>query len=349
MPEADETGASGGFSARLTRVLGVAGWQGSGKTTLLERLIPELVSEGLAVVALKHDAHGIALDPASKDSDRLFRAGAEVIVEGPGEGLARWRSSDGETLLSKLVLLERRCDLVLVEGYKAGPHPKVWLLRPEESAPPSAATNVVAALPGDADRLAAFRALVRNRLGAAWSGAPRRSGVLVGGASRRMGRPKETLVVGGVPLLDRVSTTLAVAGPVTLLGGHGPADLPRLPDAPGVRGPLAGILAALRSTPVCWTIAACDLPRLREEAVSWLLAQRRPGCWAVLPRVEGEVQPLLAVFEAQALPLLEALAADGPPAPSRLAGQPHVATPEPPAELAECWHGVNTPEELAAL
>ncbi|HXT51259.1 MAG TPA: molybdopterin-guanine dinucleotide biosynthesis protein MobB, partial [Thermoanaerobaculia bacterium] len=60
------------------RVVGVAGWSGSGKTTLLERVVPALVADGLSVVVVKHDAHGLALDVAGKDSDRLFRAGAEV-------------------------------------------------------------------------------------------------------------------------------------------------------------------------------------------------------------------------------------------------------------------------------
>jgi molybdopterin-guanine dinucleotide biosynthesis protein MobB len=327
--ELGDPSAAAAETSRLGRVLGVAGWQGSGKTTLLERFIPELVAEGLAVVAVKRDAHGLALDVAGKDSDRLFRAGAEVFVESPTEGIARWRPDERGPSSASLAALERRCDVVLVEGHKGGPHPKVWLLRPGETEPPGEAVNVVAALRPEGDRLGALRELVRQRLTAAWKDATRHAGVLVGGASRRMGRPKESLVVDGMPLLT--------------------PELPRLPDAPALRGPLAGILAAMRWAPATWTIAACDLPRVREAAVDWLLAQRRPGTWAVLPRVGGEVQPLLAVYEPQALPLLEAIAADGAPAPSRLVGRPHVATPEPPAELADCWRGVNTPEELAAL
>ncbi|HXT50045.1 MAG TPA: NTP transferase domain-containing protein, partial [Thermoanaerobaculia bacterium] len=168
----------------------------------------------------------------------------------------------------------------------------------------------------------------------------------------------------------RTARALAAVGPLALLGDPGlppgidddtahssSASLAgdaltaavRLADAPGVRGPLAGILAARRWDPVTWLIASCDLPRLRAEAVEWLLAQRRPGCWAVLPRAGGVVQPLLAIYEPQALPLLETLAVEGAPGPSRLEGHAHVATPEPPPEIADCWRGVNTPEELAAL
>ncbi len=359
---------------RLDRVLGVAGWQESGKTTLLEALIPTLVADGLSVVVVKHDAHGLAFDVAGKDSDRLLHAGGEVIVESPAESFTRAGRDPGEPLLPRLIALERRCDLVLVEGYKGGPQPKVWLLREGETAPPADVSEVLAALPWDGNRVAFVGALVRRRLAAAWADESRRAGVLVGGASRRMGTPKQWLRIDGETLLAHVSTVVAGAGPLALLGGdamRGPegegvaaprgstdvasgdlglaAAAVRLPDAPDVRGPLAGILAALRWDPVSWLVASCDLPRLRADAIEWLLAERRPGRWAVLPRVGGVVQPLLAVYEPQSLPLLEALAAEGAPGPSRLEGHPHVATPEPPPELADCWRGVNTPQELAEL
>ena len=190
--------------------------------------------------------------------------------------------------------------------------------------------------------------------------APLRAAVLVGGAGRRMGRPKEALEVGGERLLDRILAALAAAGcgPAVLLGTgravNGPAAaLARLPDAPGVRGPLAGLLAALRSERAAWLVAACDLPLLSRPAVEWLVAQRGPagehGAWAVLPRVGGRVQPLLAVYEPESLALVEELAASGKPSPSRLAGHARVWSPEPPPALAAAWSNANTPGELAAL
>jgi molybdopterin-guanine dinucleotide biosynthesis protein MobB len=332
----------------VRRVLGVAGWKDSGKTTLLERLIPVLVARGLSVAVVEHDVHGLDLDVAGKDSDRLFRAGASVVVDSPSESLARWRPGGGP-LSARLAELERRCDVVLVEGYKREPHPKVWLERAGEIGPPPQAEQVVASLPWGSDRVAALASMVEERLARAWADVPRRAGLLVGGASMRMGRPKESIVVDGRALWERLAGELGRAGAVTLLGGAGASPLPRLPDAPGVVGPLAGILAALRWDAASWTISSCDLPRLSAEAVEWLLAQRRPGCWAVLPRVGDVVQPLFAVYEPQAVALVEALAADGSAGPSQLSGHPKVATPEPPPDLAVAWRGVNTPEELAAL
>ncbi|MCP4902086.1 MAG: molybdopterin-guanine dinucleotide biosynthesis protein B, partial [bacterium] len=105
----------------------VSGYSGSGKTTLLEAAIPRLTSCGLRVAAIKHDAHGLKLDTEGKDSYRLFRAGADVMVSGPEESALRRHSSDQYNLDDTLALLLRDHDVVLVEGHKATPLPKVWL------------------------------------------------------------------------------------------------------------------------------------------------------------------------------------------------------------------------------
>lgn len=193
-----------------------------------------------------------------------------------------------------------------------------------------------------------------------------------------MGAPKQLLAVGGVTLADRAAAALRphVAGLVALGAGELPPALDgvvRLPDAalddevgdpradgsgasppPRPAGPLAGMLAAMRWRPAAaWVLVPCDLPAVEAAAVGWLLGQRRPGTWAVLPRLgEGAPpEPLLALYEPAARELLEALAAAPAAgrAPHRLAGHPHVATPRVPSELVRCWAGVNTPEELAAF
>lgn len=178
-------------------------------------------------------------------------------------------------------------------------------------------------------------------------------GVLIGGGSTRMGRPKSLLTYQGVSFVERVVTALRPSVDELVLLGDGPLpDLPAplrpVPDAPGLRGPLAGILAALRSDRRAgWVIAACDLPLLRTEAVMWLLQQRGPGRRAILPCLTADrVEPLLAVYEADALLLVEELVAEGSQAPHRLAGRPGVYSPMVPANLRPCWTNINTPAEL---
>jgi molybdopterin-guanine dinucleotide biosynthesis protein A len=181
------------------------------------------------------------------------------------------------------------------------------------------------------------------------------AGILVGGESRRMGRPKQLIELRGRTLLEQVAAALQPhAGEVVLLGaGPAPAacaGLRRLDDAPGLSGPLAGIVAAMRWRPdAAWIIAACDLPWMTAESVLWLLGQRRPESWAVMPGAERGVEPLLAVYEPSARGLLEELAARGRLGPSALAGHARVHSPVPPAELVPAWRSVNAPEDLRQL
>ncbi len=337
-------------SSRLA--LAVCGWSGSGKTTLLEAVVPELVRDGLAVAVVKHDAHGLDVDTPGKDSDRLFRAGADVVAHSPEEAFARRRG--GSELASLLREARAEHDLVLVEGHKGTPLPKVWLASPGDPAPPADVAGVVAVLPWGAGRPARLLEIVRDRLARAWREVPVLGGVLIGGRSRRMGRPKHLLTLAGATFLERVTAALApVSGGVVLLGGgevrRGARQAVRLADPPGLEGPMAGILAALRWAPEhAWVIAACDLPRLTAAAVAWLLAQRAPGRWAVIPRGPSGVEPLLAVYEPQARPALERLAERGARAPRLLAEHKRAWLVTPPPELAGCWDNVNTPEELAA-
>jgi len=183
---------------------------------------------------------------------------------------------------------------------------------------------------------------------------PLHGGLLVGGASRRFGRPKALVEVGGTTLAERAAVVLATAVERLVLLGDGPVPdslgaLPRLADAAETTGPLAGLLAALRSAPeAAWVICPCDLPWVTPQAVAWLAGERRPGRAAVLPRVppDGPPEPLFALYEPAALALVEALAGDGAPAPRRLAGRPGVAVVDLPAALAECWRDADTPLEL---
>lgn len=192
-------------------------------------------------------------------------------------------------------------------------------------------------------------------------------GVLIGGASRRMGTPKQLLTVGGKTLLEQAVAALAphVAAIAILGGGPVPeacSHLPRLADAPlpegpsrvagGGAGPLAGLLAALRWKPeAAWVFAPCDLPRIEPAAVAWLLAERRPDRDAVLarPDPDGPVHALFALYEPAARRLVEDLAAAGGRAPRLLAGLPRVAVVVPPPALAPAWQGVNSPADLAGL
>jgi glutamate dehydrogenase (NADP+)/cyclic pyranopterin phosphate synthase/molybdopterin-guanine dinucleotide biosynthesis protein A len=337
-------------------VLGVCGWSGSGKTTLLEAVIPRLAARGLRVAVLKHDGHGPDLDRPGKDSDRLFRAGADIALIGPDEALERRHRRYERGLGRAAGELLRRHDIVLVEGHKATPMLKVWLAGPDDAKPPREVTDVLAVLPWGADREALFLRVLDDWLPAAWTRVPVWAGILIGGGSTRMGRAKHLLRRGGRTYLERLVDAVAPhAAGIALVGdGNVPpalASAPRLPDAPDVSGPLAGMLAAMRWLPgAAWLLAACDLPFAGDEVVQWLLAQRRPGRWAVVPSLrEGMFEPLFALYEPQAAPLLEEVAAGPNPAPRLIAHHEKVATPAPPPALRRGFFNVNVPADLAGL
>lgn len=177
-------------------------------------------------------------------------------------------------------------------------------------------------------------------------------GLLVGGASRRMGAPKQLLAIGGRPLGEIVAAALAPHVEVLCLLGDGEVSpalsaLPRLADLPGVRGPLAGVLAALGERPGGgWLLAACDQPWLTAEAVAWLVARRGEGDLAVLPRrAPGRIEPFAGIYEAAAGPALQQIAR-GRASLQELAGWQGVATPWLPPRWRPAWRGVNTQREL---
>ena len=113
------------------RIIGLAGWSGSGKTTLLAKLIPRLTARGLAVSTVKHAHHAFDLDQPGKDSHSHRMAGATEVLVGSA---ARWAlvhelRGAAEPTLRELLAKLAPVDLVIVEGYKREPHPKLEVHR----------------------------------------------------------------------------------------------------------------------------------------------------------------------------------------------------------------------------
>ena len=119
------------------RVFGFAGWSGSGKTTLIERLIPALAGRGLAVSLVKHAHHEFDVDQPGKDSWRHRNAGCTEVLVSSSVRYAVMHELRGTRELTLREALARLapCDIVLVEGYKAAPIPKLEVWREEVGKP----------------------------------------------------------------------------------------------------------------------------------------------------------------------------------------------------------------------
>jgi molybdopterin-guanine dinucleotide biosynthesis protein A len=142
--------------------------------------------------------------------------------------------------------------------------------------------------------------------------------VLAGGDSRRMGRPKALLPVGGTTLVEWLVARLAPGFAHLLVAARDPEQLP-----PGLRlrlvrdlhlgaGPLAGVEAGLAASPHETVLAvACDMPHVTAGLARRLVAaaESEPGLDAAVPRLAGRPEPACAAYRRSAAgPLAAALA-----------------------------------------
>jgi molybdopterin-guanine dinucleotide biosynthesis adapter protein len=113
------------------RVIGIAGWSGAGKTTLLAKLIPRLIARGVRVSTVKHAHHAFDVDQPGKDSHTHRMAGAtEVLVSSVNRwALVHELRGVAEPSLGDLLAKLAPVDLVIVEGFKRGSHPKLEVYR----------------------------------------------------------------------------------------------------------------------------------------------------------------------------------------------------------------------------
>jgi molybdopterin-guanine dinucleotide biosynthesis protein B len=119
------------------KVLGIVGWSGSGKTTLLTAILPLLIGDGLRVSTIKHTHHDFDMDRPGKDSFRHRQAGAHEVMIASGTRWALLHEIEGpEPSLASLLTKLDPVDLVLVEGYKIHPFPKLEVHRPSLGKPP---------------------------------------------------------------------------------------------------------------------------------------------------------------------------------------------------------------------
>jgi molybdopterin-guanine dinucleotide biosynthesis protein B len=108
-------------------VVAISGPSGVGKTRLITRLIRLLRRRGLVVAVIKHTGHRHPFDMPGKDTDLFRRAGAvAAAIEGPA-GLALFAPPRGGA--RALVRLLPACDLVLAEGWRSEPLPRIEVHR----------------------------------------------------------------------------------------------------------------------------------------------------------------------------------------------------------------------------
>jgi molybdopterin-guanine dinucleotide biosynthesis protein A len=134
--------------------------------------------------------------------------------------------------------------------------------------------------------------------------------ILAGGENRRMGSDKAFLAINERPIIERIISVLKGLFDRVIVVTNSPAlyasyDVSTVTDAVDARGPLTGIYTGLlRSSDEYGFVAACDMPFLNSRLIAYM-KEAAEGYDAVVPRLNGQVEPLHAVYHRGLLPLIE--------------------------------------------
>ncbi|HWU63215.1 MAG TPA: molybdopterin-guanine dinucleotide biosynthesis protein B [Ensifer sp.] len=115
------------------KILGISGWKNSGKTGLTVRLVEELTARGYRVSTIKHAHHDFDIDKVGADSFRHRQAGAHevTIVSGTRYAIMHELRGNPEPAFEDVLARHAPCDIVVIEGYKREPVPKIEARRLE--------------------------------------------------------------------------------------------------------------------------------------------------------------------------------------------------------------------------
>ncbi len=304
------------------RIIGICGHSGSGKTTLLEKLIP-LLQKHTSVACLKSDAHGIEIDKPGKDSWRLRRAGADIVLLDSQEQSALMGSG-----VCDLSYSLSHIGLVLAEGWKSAAWPRLLFLDDQGQAPSGIVFDGVIGtiVCNDSEDLASHRYHRDNIAGISdcilqhfrdsFKKIQVKGLVLAGGKSRRMGHDKALIKYRGRPQIEIAYDMAAILCKEVFVSCRSDQNygLPTLHDRIHEMGPLGGILSALMHDPAAaWLVLACDLPHLQLDLLQKLIASRNiflPAT-AYASTSDGKPEPLCAIWEPECRGLLfKALSVD---------------------------------------
>lgn len=127
----------------MAPVIAFVGKHNSGKTTLLSQVIKELNNRGIEVGIIKHAHHKVEI-PNTKDGEKLFNAGAAVVYTTSPDVQILYTHTKPRALKEIIEKMAPTVDIIILEGYKKEPYPKIEIMRQEVSREPLPITNVIA-------------------------------------------------------------------------------------------------------------------------------------------------------------------------------------------------------------
>lgn len=132
--------------------------------------------------------------------------------------------------------------------------------------------------------------------------------ILAGGESRRMGQDKASVQLANSTLLNRAIRAMQQHFDKLIISVREPRDhllFPQLCDQGKDRGAIMGIVTALERVDTPWIfVIACDMPFVSDKIVL-AMAGKRAGKDAIIPHIDGTLQPLIAFYSETCLPLIQ--------------------------------------------
>ena len=115
---------------------------------MVANLTKILSGQGYRIAAIKHAAHGYDVDIPGKDSWQLFNAGAQKVLLVGLESITTHerieRDLSLQSILDRLQADKKNIDLILVEGFKNEPGPKILVIRDQDAAFPDGDVDLIA-------------------------------------------------------------------------------------------------------------------------------------------------------------------------------------------------------------
>lgn len=181
--------------------------------------------------------------------------------------------------------------------------------------------------------------------------------ILAGGAGRRIGGGKPRRLLGGARLLDHALTCVSFSVAPVILAARTPEQVAGFDgtvvlDAPGIEGPLAGLLSALS-----WAAEAgadrvltlpCDMPFLPADLLHRLEQALAPGLGVAVAASDGRLHPVCALWRTAVVPTLLQRVGEARLSLRGLSEAVGCAVVEWPIEGGDPFLNINSAEDLAA-
>lgn len=335
----------------------ISGVKNAGKTTLITKLISVFAKRGLKVATIKHDGHEFEPDVPGTDTYRHLEAGAYgTVVFSKGKYMLV--KQQPEISAEQLIAFFPEADLILLEGMKHSPYPKIEVIRKGISEKMVCEEGVVAVasdfhplLPKEvpcydlnqAETLAEViltERFIRTELSAI---------ILAGGRSSRMGTDKADLHYRTETFLEHQIKKARKLGISDLIisGYRGQQCLEKVvKDVYCQKGPLGGLEASLREARHKWCLVfTVDMPLLSVQELYLLIQQsQKSTAPATILSHQKNLEPLVGVYKAELAEAIQQELLQGKGSVRALLDKVGYEVYESTAP-EELFQNINTPEE----